>query len=419
MIVLRRRLVDHTVPMRGLLALALLALVSTAFAADPPAPLPKAEPIQITPIAPAAAQPANGQAAAAAKGASAASAQPAAAHPAAAAKAAPVPMSINGVAAVRTSQAQAAAPAAPSAAASNDPNEAVRQALRERMAGSGELVIRSTDSVPAPASKPAPAPAPKAAAPKPSTGRPVAVAPWDYDGDRGPQAWGKLHTSYALCEKGRFQSPIDVRDGVGVDLPPISFEFKPSLFKVVDTGKTLEVTYNAGGTMTVLGNVHRLSHIEFRHPAEERINGKTHGMSMQMHFRDAQGRMAAVSILLNPTGKENAFIQTVWNHIPLVRNEPIAPPDVMLDLAKLLPRDLAYYTYMGSLTTPPCTEGVAWYVLKNPVDIASEQAAIFGRLYPSNVRPIQAGNSRLIKESRARPPAPTASTPAYGNLAAQ
>ncbi|NBW01610.1 MAG: carbonic anhydrase family protein [Betaproteobacteria bacterium] len=398
MTVYRRRLIDHSVPLRGVIALAALALISTAFAADAPAPLPKADPIQITPIAPAAAAPA--------------AARPAVATPAAAPAARPAPagMTINGTPAMRVSQQPAAGqPATPS-----DPNEAVRQALRERMAGSGELVIRSTDSVPPPAPR-AEAPAPRATATKPSTGRPVAVAPWDYEGERGPQSWAKLHPSYAQCEKGRFQSPIDLRDGVGVDLPPIAFDFKPSLFKVTDTGKTLELAYNAGGSLSVLGSVHRLLYIEFRHPAEERINGRTHGMSMQMHFRDAQGRMSAVSVLLNPAGKENPFIQTVWNHIPLVRNEPIAPPDVMLDLAKFLPRDLAYYTYMGSLTTPPCTEGVTWFVLKNPVDISPEQAAIFGRLYPNNVRPVQAGNSRLIKESRARPPAPVAA-PTFGSL---
>ncbi|MEY3633143.1 MAG: hypothetical protein RI937_1341, partial [Pseudomonadota bacterium] len=320
MTVYRRRQIDIAVPLRGMMALAVLALVSSVFAAEPPAPLPKSEPIRITPIAPAA-----------------------------------VP--VSGAAAMKVSQQpspQAAPQPAAQPAAPADPNEAVRQALRERMAGSGDLVIRSTDSIPPPAPRAA-APAAKAA-PKPAAGRPVAVAPWDYDGERGPQAWAKLHPTYAQCEKGRFQSPIDLRDGVGVDLPPISFEFKPSLFKVTDTGKTLELAYNNGGSFSVLGNVYRLSHIEFRHPAEERINGRTHGMSMQMHFRDAQGRMAAVSVLLNPAGKEHAFIQTVWNHIPLLRNEPVAPPDVMLDLAKALPRDLSYYTYMGSLTAPPCTE---------------------------------------------------------------
>lgn len=284
MTVYRRRLVDHSVPLKGVVALAVLALVSTAFAADAPAPLPKADPIQITPIAPAAAAPAAAAPSAASRPAASA---PAAAPAAATAGKPPSGMTINGTPAMRVSQ----QPAAGQPAAPTDPNEAVRQALRERMAGSGELVIRSTDSVPPPAPR-AETPVPRAAAvPKLSaTGRPVAAAPWDYEGERGPQAWAKLHPSYAQCEKGRFQSPIDLRDGVGVDLPPITFDFKPSLFKVTDTGKTLDLAYNAGGSLTVLGGVHRLSYIEFRHPAEERINGRTHGMSMQMHFRDAQGR---------------------------------------------------------------------------------------------------------------------------------
>ena len=153
-----------------------------------------------------------------------------------------------------------------------------------------------------------------------------------------------------------------------------------------------------------MGSYHRLTHIEFRHPAEERINGKAFGMSMQMHFRDMQGRLAAVSVLLSPSGQENQFIQQIWNHIPLVRLEPVSPPDVTLDLSEVLPADRAYYTYMGSLTTPPCTEGVTWYVLKSPVGVSAEQIAIFSRLYPNNTRPIQASSSRLIKESRGSMP---------------
>lgn len=423
MIVYRRRLVDVRAPMRGLMALALLALVSTAFAADP-APLPKADPIQLTPIAPTAAPAAASQGKAPAAAPLPASSAPAAnapasvkpkAEPAAKAQAVAQPQSatitINGAQLMRIGQQQPGQPAAqvapaqaaqpaPAAARSSDPNEAVRQAIRERMQGTGELVIRSVDSESAPVA--APKAAPKRAAPaKPAASKPAPGVEWSYDGDRGPAMWGKLHSSYAACEKGRFQSPIDIRDGVGVDLPPLSFEVKPSHFKIVDTGKTFEVEYLAGATLKVLGNVHRLVRIEFRHPAEERINGRTLGMSMQLHFRDANGRHAAVSVLLaSAAAKENPFIQTLWNHIPLVRNEPIAPPEAMINLAQILPRNLAYYTYMGSLTSPPCTEGVTWYVLKTPIEVAPEQIAIFARLYPNNTRPAQPTNSRLIKESR-------------------
>jgi carbonic anhydrase len=323
-------------------------------------------------------------------------------------------------------------------------DEAIRQAIRDRMQGQGELVIRTADTPPsaapgaqantagegvAPVAKPAPRPqAPKSTEPQqtpvtlggaktaepaspkaepklPIMPKPVTPVEWAYEGDRGPAAWGKLHPSYSACEKGRFQSPIDIRDGVGVDLPSIKFDFKPSKFRLVDSGKTIEVHYLEGGAVSVMRHYHRLTHIEFRHPAEERINGKSFGMSMQLHLRDMQGRLAAVSVLLVPSGSENPFIQQIWNHIPLVRNEPVAPPDVMLNIADALPKDQAYYTYMGSLTTPPCTEGVTWYVLKNPVAVSAEQIGIFARLYPNNSRPLQASSSRLIKESRGAMPA--------------
>ncbi len=399
-----------------------------ASAADVPAPLPKADPIQITPIAPIAQEPAM-----AVRAGGAQAAQPA---PAPAAQSAPAPQAGTkpAAAAIPPAPAPAAAPAAKSAAP-KDPNEVVRQALRERMAASGaasgELVIRTQEQTPpineaiaaaeavarAKAQAEAKAAAAKRAAS--SRGKPVVPdIPWSYeDGPRGPSAWGKLHSAYAACEKGSFQSPIDLRDGVGVDLPSLNFSFKPSPFKVTDTGKTFQVHLANGGTLSVLGVAHQLSHIEFRHPAEERVNGKTHGMSMQLHFRDEQKRLAVVSVLLSPTGTENPFIQAVWNHIPLVRNEPVVPPGLMVNILQAMPKDGAYYTYMGSLTAPPCTEGVTWYVMKTPVEVSSDQIAIFGRIYPNNSRPVQPANSRLVKESRTpRMGMPTTAAPAPGML---
>ncbi len=423
------------------LGLSIALASSAALSADAPAPLPKADPIQITPIAPIAQEPAKAVRAGGAQAAQPApapvpSAQPAgqaAAQPATKPAAAPIPPAPAPLAvpAAGPAAVPAAKPAAP-----KDPNESIRQALRERMAASGaasnELVIRTQEQTPpineaiaaaeavarAKAQAEARAAAAKRAASARSKTPVVPDIPWSYeDGPRGPSAWGKLHTAYAACEKGTFQSPIDLRDGVGVDLPTLNFSFKPSPFKVTDTGKTFQVHLANGGTLSVLGVAHQLSHIEFRHPAEERINGKTHGMSMQLHFRDEQKRMAIVSILLSPTGVENPFIQAIWNHIPLVRNEPVVPPGLMVNILQAMPKDGAYYTYMGSLTTPPCTEGVTWYVMKTPVEVSPDQIAIFGRIYPNNSRPVQPANSRLVKESRTpRMGMPTAATPAPGML---
>ena len=445
----------RTIAARTIMAGCCAAQMGGVLAAnEQPAPLPRIEPIQITPIAPVKSltPPPGGQAGQGAP----ARAAPAAATPAPAA--APAPAAPAAVAA----PVPAAAPATPAASAARgvaaggaaapapgltgaalrtsqqsspaDPNDAVRRAVRERMLGEGDVIFRTSDLVPSTVAAPPPgsvpnAPAasiaPQSGASVPSqTGATTASPPpprpapslpaWSYDGLAGPAMWGKLHPSYAMCDRGRFQSPIDIRDGVGVDLPALNLEFRPSLFRVIDTGKTFEVHVTTGGALTVLGNFHRLMHIEFRHPAEERVNGKAFDMSMQLFFRDLQGRQAVMSVPLAATGKENPFIQAVWNHIPLVRNEPVSPPDVTVNLLQALPRDLSYFHFMGSLTTPPCTEGVAWYVLKNPVEISPEQVAVFARLFPNNTRPIQSTNSRLIKESRgaARGASSSAAVPA-------
>lgn len=390
------------------LALAFTASVGVAQTTEPE-PLPKGDGIRVTPIAPAAESvPVT--------------------TPAAATTPAPAPATDSQSAAKSPPAAPAAASAAPAATpktvapAKEDPNEVVRRAIREKMQGRGDLIIRAGDAIVITESQNAPAAPAKPAAPPtpPATAKPAAAAApaeaptpavpvarpalpaWSYEGERGPAAWGKLGPAYSLCERGRFQSPIDIRDGVGVDLPSMTFAFKPSLFRITDTGKTLEVQNLGGGGFSILGNAHRLTHIAFRHPAEEKINGKSFDMSMQLHHRDGAGRTAVVTVLLSATGAENPVIQTLWNHIPLLRNEPVAPPDTMIDLNLALPKDRGYFNYMGSLTTPPCTEGVTWFVLKTPVEISTAQLAIFARLYPNNARPVQPVNDRLIKESRSK-----------------
>jgi carbonic anhydrase len=107
-----------------------------------------------------------------------------------------------------------------------------------------------------------------------------------------------------------------------------------------------------------------------------------------------------VVAVLMEKGAENPFIQTLWSYLPLEKNEDVSPPNVVVDPSLFLPADRSYYTYMGSLTTPPCTENVQWLVMKQPVQVSPEQIAIFSRLYRNNARPVQPGFGRLIKETR-------------------
>lgn len=221
---------------------------------------------------------------------------------------------------------------------------------------------------------------------------------WGYDGEGAPANWGSLKPDYATCANGKRQSPIDIRGGIKVDLAPIKFAYKPTKFSVIDNGHTIQVNVGAGSTIHVLGKRYELVQFHFHKPSEERINGRPYDMVIHLVHRDYDDNLAVIAVLLE-TGAENSPIQTVWNNIPLEPNQELASPDV-LEPIKLIPYDIAHWTYMGSLTTPPCTENVLWMVLKQPLQVSAEQIAIFARLYKNNARPVQPTNGRLIKESR-------------------
>lgn len=230
-------------------------------------------------------------------------------------------------------------------------------------------------------------------------GRPAQdPAHWSYTGKGGPESWAHLSPDNHACESGKRQSPIDIGDGIRVDLEPIKFAYAPSPWSVLDTGHTVQVNIPEGSAITVMGRSFQLLHFHFHKPAEERVNGRSYDMAAHFVHKDADGRLAVVAVLMEK-GPEHPLVQAVWNNLPLEQGMLVAPSS-MLDLGKLLPEIRDYWTYMGSLTTPPCTEGVLWMVMKQPLQVSAEQIAIFGRLYPHNARPIQPSNNRLIKESR-------------------
>jgi carbonic anhydrase len=222
-------------------------------------------------------------------------------------------------------------------------------------------------------------------------------AHWAYDGRGGPQAWGRLQPEFGLCASGRRQSPIDIRDGLPLDLDPVPFDYHPGSFAVVDNGHTVQVNVAPGNFIELMGRRYELQQFHFHRPSEERIDGRQFEMDVHLVHKDAEGRLAVVAVLLE-RGAAQPLLQTVWNHLPLERNEPLAAR-VHIDPQQLLPADRRYYTYMGSLTTPPCSEGVLWVVMQRPVSVSAAQIDVFARLYPMNARPIQRAAGRLIKQS--------------------
>ena len=223
-------------------------------------------------------------------------------------------------------------------------------------------------------------------------------AHWAYEGEGAPANWGKLRSDYATCATGQRQSPIDIRDGIKVGLETIRFDYKPTQFRIIDNGHTLQVSVGEGLALNVMGKRYELLQFHFHRPSEEKVNGKSYDMVVHLVHRNDEGQLAVIAVLLEK-GAEHPLIQTLWNNMPLEKNMEVSPAEP-IDLMQLLPEIRNYWTYMGSLTTPPCTEGVLWMVMKQPLQVSADQVSIFSRLYRNNARPVQPANGRLIKESR-------------------
>jgi len=200
-----------------------------------------------------------------------------------------------------------------------------------------------------------------------------------------------------MCGNGQRQSPIDIREGIAVDLEPVQFNYQASAFTVVDNGHTVQVNLAQGNFIDIGGRRYELQQFHFHRPSEERIDGRHYDLSVHLVHKDSSGQLAVVGVLMGKGGT-HAVLQTVWNNLPLEKHQE-QRARVLLDPTQLLPPDRRYFTYMGSLTTPPCSEGVRWVVMRQAVAAAPEQIDIFSRLYPMNARPVQNASGRRILQS--------------------
>ena len=228
----------------------------------------------------------------------------------------------------------------------------------------------------------------------------AAEAHWAYEGDTGPQAWGKLKPDFNVCAIGKRQSPIHIEDGATLQGPAeaIQFSYAPSGASVVNNGHTIQVDVQGENNIIVRGSSYKLLQFHFHTPSEEQINFKRYPMVAHLVHRNAEGQLAVVAVLLEQ-GTAHAAIDKVWTYMPLDTGDRVRMPQESLNLAELLPKDQRYYQFMGSLTTPPCSEGVLWLVMKTPVQISKAQLRLFQQLYPNNARPVQPLNGRPVREA--------------------
>ncbi len=225
--------------------------------------------------------------------------------------------------------------------------------------------------------------------------------PWDYEGARGAAHWSQLDSAYAACA-GREQSPIDIGATEKADLPRLEFSSRSGPLRyVINNGHTIRVDYRPGNgdSLVAEGRRYELTQFHFHRPSEETIAGAGYPMEVHLMYQARDGKVAGVTVFIQ-SGRSNATVDKVWEHMPRAEGQN-AVPGVDADPADLLPRDThGYYAYSGSLTAPPCTEGVRWFVLKRPIELTAAQIDAFARLYPNDARPVQPLNGRIVRESK-------------------
>jgi carbonic anhydrase len=218
---------------------------------------------------------------------------------------------------------------------------------------------------------------------------------WEYEGEAGAANWSGLDESFRLCEGGQAQSPVDIKESIDADLPAISFAYKPFFPKIINNGHTIQVNVTEGSSIQVGRDTYQLLQFHFHTPSEYQINSNSYPLEVHFVHKRADGALGVVGVMF-AEGEANAELEKIWKNIPANAGEENNDSKLPTDITKLLPADQKYYRFMGSLTTPPCSEGVNWHVMQQPISASKEQIEAFRKLYPMNARPLQASNNRLI-----------------------
>lgn len=224
------------------------------------------------------------------------------------------------------------------------------------------------------------------------------AAHWEYDGDEGPSHWADLDANYAACN-GKNQSPINVTAAqrVKANLSALHPQYQAGGTEVINNGHTVQVNYQAGSDVVIDGQTFHLKQFHFHTPSENTIEGKSYPLEAHFVHANDQGQLAVVAVMFEE-GKANSELEKAFHEMPEHADEAVVLKTAV-DAAKLLPQKLDYYRFEGSLTTPPCTEGVRWLVIKQTQQASHEQIEHFMHaVHHHNNRPVQPINARLVLE---------------------
>lgn len=220
-----------------------------------------------------------------------------------------------------------------------------------------------------------------------------AITRWNYDGDTGPDHWAQLGGDATVCGNGTRQSPVDISGTVKTETGKVLLNYNSVMATIRNTGKTVQVVPRNGGDLVLDGTSYALKYIEFHSPSEHAINGHRATLESQFVHEDAKGHKVIVAVLYD-VGVADPMLGSLWAYLPSDPGPAVPLPDLLINAQDLLPSTEDFYVYSGSLTTPPCTEGVTWMIYSSPLSVSAEQADAFERLIGPNARPLQVRHDR-------------------------
>ena len=227
---------------------------------------------------------------------------------------------------------------------------------------------------------------------------------WSYSEEGGPAGWGQLSPVYALCGTGKSQSPINLMAGPGKGASQWKVEYKTTSLRIahnehmeelINNGHTIQVTPEEGSAITYNGKVYGLKQFHFHTPSEHTVNGKHSPMEIHLVHQAEDKSLAVIGVLVQE-GMHNKNFDQLIKYLPNAPGEKKTHDSVDVTIGVLVPKELYAYHYIGSLTTPPCSENVQWLVLRDPISMSKDQLTAFSSRLKNNNRPTQALNERTL-----------------------
>jgi carbonic anhydrase len=229
---------------------------------------------------------------------------------------------------------------------------------------------------------------------RPLTAQSHHTAHWTYEGESGPAHWGSLDPAFARCAVGHAQSPIDISAPKSHSLPSLALHYQETRISVVNNGHTIEVAYDPGSSLDIEGTRYQLIQFHFHTPSEHTIGGKHVPAELHLVHRSGDGRLAVIGVLMQ-AGPENTALAPLWNHLPPAEG-PAQRVNARINAQDLVPPQHTSYRYDGSLTTPPCSEGVKWIVMATPISLSEQQLEKLTSILHNDSRPVQALDGRTV-----------------------